>query len=209
MSGHADIIRLIAGCGLVSDQVNERELAVILRELDTVLRAGTHGAVVEFGCYVGTTSLYLRRLMDIHEETREFHVYDSFAGLPEKTREDHSPAGEWFKPGELYAAKKHFILNFKKAGLRLPHIHKGWFCDIESAAVPGEIAFAFLDGDYYDSIKASLKLIWPRVTRGAVIVVDDYANDALPGARRAVDEWITFHPAEMRATHSLAVITAA
>ena len=51
---------------LLSDQVDERELAIILRELEKVLVADVEGDVVEFGCYVGTTSVPMgQRLMTI------------------------------------------------------------------------------------------------------------------------------------------------
>ena len=42
---------------LLSDQIDERELEIILRELKKVLAADVAGDVVEFGCYVGTTSV--------------------------------------------------------------------------------------------------------------------------------------------------------
>ena len=35
---------------------------------------------------------------------------------------------------------------------------------------------------------------------------DDYANEALPGAAKAVDEWLHTHPAKLRVEHSLAII---
>lgn len=197
---------LIAKYGIISNQVDPRELSVILRELSDVLEQQIPGAIVEFGCYTGTTSLYLRRVIDMIDASRELHVYDSFAGLPEKTAEDSSPAGEQFKAGELSASKKEFITNFKKAGLRLPYIHKGWFKDTRSSDVPEQISFAFLDGDYYESIMDPLKLIGPRLSRGAVIIIDDYMNEALPGAAIATDEWLRAHPARMNTVHSLAVI---
>ena len=42
---------------LLSDQIDERELNIILRELERVLSQAVAGDVVEFGCYVGTTSV--------------------------------------------------------------------------------------------------------------------------------------------------------
>jgi O-methyltransferase len=138
--------------------------------------------------------------------TREFHVYDSFEGLPEKLAQDQSRAGDQFKAGELAITKKQFIVNYKKAGLSLPRIHKGWFNDLTAVDVPEKIAFAFLDGDYYESVLTPLKLIWPRLVPGAAIVVDDYANEALPGAAKAVDEWVATHPARLSIEHSLAIL---
>lgn len=192
---------------LISDQVDVRELAIILTELSRQLtRCQPDNAIVELGCYVGTTSLFIRRLLDEHGLSLPFHVYDSFAGLPEKTREDSSPAGEQFKTGELAVSRKTFELQFKKADLKLPVVHKGWFSELTDADIPANITFAYLDGDYYDSIRDSLQLIWPKLAHGACIVVDDYANEALPGAARAVDEWLKTHPASLRVEASLAII---
>ena len=71
---------------IISDQVDERELRVLLRELERLLRAGCQGSVVEFGCYVGTTSLFIRRLLDAYQHAGAFHVYDSFAACQRRRR---------------------------------------------------------------------------------------------------------------------------
>lgn len=197
--------QLLARYPIISDQVDARELAIILHECETAL-GQAEGDVVEFGCYVGTTSLFLARLLRELEPERRLHVYDSFAGLPEKTAEDASPAGEQFQPAELSASKAEFIRRFKQANLPLPSIHKGWFSELSDENVPRHIAFAFLDGDYYQSVTDSLRLVWPKLAPGGCIVVDDYINEALPGARRAVDDWCRHHPAQLRATASLAIL---
>lgn len=201
--------RLLHTYPIISDQVDERELRVLLCELERLLRAGCQGSVVEFGCYVGTTSLFIRRLLDAYRHAGAFHVYDSFAGLPEKTAQDASAAGEQFVAGELAATRKGFFQQFKKAGLRPPVVHKAWFAELTPQDVPEDIMFAFLDGDYYQSIMDSLRLVTPKRTADAVLVVDDYANEALPGAARAVDAWLQAHPGfRCRVEASLAVITA-
>ncbi|HWB38626.1 MAG TPA: TylF/MycF/NovP-related O-methyltransferase [Candidatus Saccharimonadales bacterium] len=175
---------LLAKYPLVSDQVNQRQLEVILTELEKCL--SLNGAIVEFGCYIGTTSLFIRRLLDLRNDSREFHVYDSFEGLPAKTDQDESVAGDQFQAGELAVSKKQFLNEFRKANMRPPIIHKGWFSDLTATDVPGKIAFAFLDGDFYESIRDSLKLALPRMVAGAVIIVDDYGREALPGVTKAV-----------------------
>lgn len=197
---------LIRRYGIISDQITQPELLVILQELAHALRRTTDGSLVEFGCYGGTTSLYIRRLMDKHGASGEFHVYDSFAGLPDKTLHDYSPAGEQFKAGELAVSKKDFIMNFKKAGLRPPRIHKAWFSDLAAADIPDNICFAFLDGDYYESIRTPLQLITPKLASGAIIVIDDYVNVALPGAARAVDDWAEHYGYAVRTEKSLGII---
>ena len=191
---------------IISDQVDARELSVLLTILERQLRENTAKNIVEFGCYAGTTSLFIRRLCKAYNFDGEFHVYDSFAGLPEKTSEDKSAAGEQFIAGELRATRKMMLQNFKKAGLQPPIIHKGWFDEIAASDVPDQISFAFLDGDYYQSIKTSLALISSKLTKNAVIVVDDYASEALPGAARATDEWRRTHQSSLRVEASLAII---
>lgn len=193
---------------LLSDQVSEAEIAIIRRELSRVTQSAVPGDVVEFGCYVGTTSVFLAK--DIQGSGRSLYLYDSFEGLPPKATEDQSPAGEQFKEGELLATKAQLIRNLKQANVPMPVIKKGWFSELTTADVPETVAFAYLDGDYYHSILDPLKLIWPQLAPGATIVVDDYANESLPGAAKAVDDWLRSHPArQLRVEKSLAIISVA
>ena len=111
-----------------------------------------------------------------------------------------------FKAGELLAPRKTFVQNFKKAGLKLPIIHKGWFADFIPDDVPESIIFAFFDGDFYESIADSFRVCDGKFQETATIIVDDYANEALPGAARAVDEWLRRHPARLTVEASLAII---
>lgn len=191
---------------IISDQVDAKELRVILVELEKQLQAGTSGAIVELGCYVGTTSLFIRRLLNAYNFTGEFHVYDSFAGLPPKTSEDQSVAGDQFVTGELHAPRKMFIENFKKAGLALPIIHKCWFNELAETDIPNTVQFAFFDGDYYQSIKDSFRVVAPKLMQGAVVIVDDYTSVALPGAAKAADEWARANEQAIRPQASLGII---
>ena len=195
---------LVANYPVISDQVNKNQVQVILTELEKVLDAGLDGAIVEFGCYIGTTSLFIRRLLDAHKDQREFHAYDSFVGLPPKTTKDISGAGEQFKAGELAVSKKQFLHEFQKANLRPPITHKRWFNELGENDVPGKIAFAFLDGDFYESIRDSLQLVLPRMQKGGIIIVDDYAREALPGAAKAVHELLPH--TEVKTAHNLGII---
>lgn len=189
---------------LISSQITPAQLRVILDELEKILQAKREGTVMEFGCYIGTTSLFIRRLLDAYKDTREFHVYDSFVGLPSKTGPDASAAGEQFQAGELAVSKKQFVREFQKAMLRLPTIHKGWFNSLTSSDVPVKIAFAFLDGDFYESIRDSLKLVLPKMQPGGVIVIDDYAREALPGVATAVHQLLPH--INVTTTHNLGII---
>ena len=192
-----------------NDQFNQRELDVLLRELRCVLVAKIDGDIVELGCYKGFTSLEIQRLLHTKQSKKRLYVYDSFMGLPPKVAQDNSPAGIQFTAGELPASKHEVIQLFRKSGLVLPNIKKAWFSELSAADMPDLISFAFLDGDFYESILDSLSLVWPKLALGAVVLVDDYQNEALPGAAKAVTQWLKNHPAKLKIEASLAIITKA
>jgi O-methyltransferase len=201
--------RLINTYPVISDQVSKEDISLVLQSLESILDKQVPGDIVELGCYIGTTSLFIQRLLDAHLEGkgRAFHAYDSFAGLPEKTIADASVAGTNFKAGELSVSKKQFIREFQRARVRLPILHKAWFNELSTSDIPEHIAFAFLDGDFYDSILCSLKLVWPRMTPGGLMLIDDYGREALPGVERAVRDFFqhrTLPP--LRVAHNIAIL---
>lgn len=189
-----------------NDQFNHNELSVLLRELRRVIDRGVAGDIVELGCYKGLTSLEIQKTLDAQLSNKRLYLYDSFAGLPPKAAQDNSPVGMQFKAGELPATKSEVIKLFKKSGLTVPYIKKAWFSELTTDDLPRQVAFAFLDGDFYESIMNSLQLVWPRLTTGAVVLVDDYQNEALPGAAKAVTEWLKSHQATIKVEASLAIL---
>ena len=171
----------------LNDQVTMLETEFITKNANEALARARAGDFVEMGCYKGETSVLLGRIC---RNKCKLYLYDSFAGLPEKSGADLSVAGENFKKGELLASKTELVRKFKSASLPLPVIKKGFFDELSPEDLPSKIAFAFLDGDLYESIKDSLKLVVPKMVDGGTILVHDYINTALPGAAKAVDEYL-------------------
>lgn len=152
------------------------------------------GDFVEVGCYRGATSVWLRSLLDcVGDERRTVHVFDSFQGLPKPKTVDLDHVGE----GDLVASPEDVLNIHEKWGKRQPVVHPGWFRDTLHGELPDQIAFAYLDGDFYDSIMVSLEQCVPRMARGGIIVIDDYADtvlnpkvwNGLPGVKRACDDF--------------------
>jgi len=191
---------------LATDQVSHREMAIILSELNRVIKDNVDGDVVEMGCYEGGSAVAMQEVLAKFGYPKGLWLYDSFEGLPEKTNEDESSAGESFKSGELKASKARLERNFFKRDLQIPEIKKAWFFELDPEDLPEKIALAFLDGDYYESIMDSLKLVWPKMSSGGVILVDDFDNVALPGVKRAVDEFLSDYEVGYDYRESLAII---
>lgn len=189
----------------MNDQVTKQETETILQQAEKCLELD--GDYVELGCYRGDTSVLLGKILKVQLDKRLW-IYDSFAGLPEKTEEDVSGAGANFQKGELLVTKREVIDKIKKHGLKNVVIKKAWFDELRDEDLPGRIGFAFCDGDLYESIKSSLKLVLPRLVKEGIIIVHDYNNPELPGSARAVDEFLKNHPEfQLRMRHTLAILT--
>ena len=186
-----------------NDQVSELETEKIIEIAKE--QVGAPGDFVELGCYKGDTSLLLAEVLG--DSDKKLWIYDSFEGLPEKSTEDASVIGENFKGGELFVTKREVKERFLRAGLPVPIIKKAWFKDLQDEDLPEKIAFAFLDGDFYDSIKDSLKLVESKMNSGAKMIIHDYNNEALPGVKKAVDEWLVGKNFKKEAFKSMLVIT--
>ena len=208
-----------------NDQVTPAETSEILQLAETCLSVS--GDFVELGCYRGDTSILLGKMLQNSTKNCEYLVenlcknlwiYDSFAGLPDKTSEDSSGAGQNFQKGELLVTKREVVEKLRKHGLKITNhpdptvssiiIKKAWFDELQSTDLPDRIAFAFLDGDLYSSIKTSLQLVIPRLADQGITIVHDYNNPELPGSARAVDEFLRSHPEyHLTQKHTLAIIT--
>lgn len=190
-----------------NDQVSEFETERVLEIAKKCLLV--EGDYVELGCYRGDTSLLLAELLvekSVEKPAKKLWIYDSFEGLPEKGEEDTSEIGKDFIKGELAVTKREVKARFLRAGLPVPAIKKAWFNELTGVDLPEKIAFAFLDGDLYESIRDSLRLVEDKMSKGSVIMVHDYDNPALPGVAKAVDEWLSSKNAKMERNKSLAII---
>ena len=198
-----------------NDQVSEEETTRLL----TLARKSLNvkGDYVEMGCYRGDTSLLLAEILrgfnrvstvenSVEKSAKKLWIYDSFEGLPEKADEDASALGVDFRKGELAVTKREVKARFLRAGLPVPIIKKAWFSELTGADMPERIAFAFLDGDLYESIRDSLRLVGPRMAESGIIVVHDYNNSALPGVAKAVDEYLAGRECQTKLYQSMIII---
>ena len=187
-------------------QVSDSEIRAILRIAGDCLALS--GDYVELGCFEGDTSLLLAELLKNNKSEKKLWIYDSFEGLPEKTDEDFSELGKDFKKGELFTTKRFVKQRFLRANLPVPIIKKAWFSDLNPEVdLPERIAFAFLDGDLYESINTSLDLVYPKMAEEGKILVHDYNNPQLPGVTKAVEEFILNKKLRLNLAGTVAIIS--
>jgi len=155
--------------------------------LSQVLAFDIEGEVVELGCHEGQSAVLFRETMDFHRSRKDLHLYDSFQGLPEAQEQDE---GGWFRLGDLRANQSKLLHHFIEHGLEAPIVHPGWFCNTLPAELPDRICLAHVDCDFYTSILMSLESVYDRLARNAIVVIDDYDWEGLPGVKRAVDNFL-------------------
>lgn len=175
---------------------------------------GSHipGAVAEFGCFEGFSSLLLADLIvEFREETefyartfpRHFYVYDSFQGFPATTNVvdevsyEVADSGYWREhedaspPGTEEMLRREFTRRIGETGWT---IVPGMYSDtLRSTPLTEQVAIANLDCDLYSSSTEVLDHLLGRrlLPDGAVLLMDDYnCNRANPrfGMRRAMRE---------------------
>jgi O-methyltransferase len=146
------------------------------------------GCIVEFGCNKGKTAALMASI-----SAKQIWLYDSFKGLPSKSSLDITR--QELTEGSMRCDRTECEETFKLAGIEPPPtIIEKWFDRIHPNDLPARISFAHLDGDFYRSIKISLELVYPRMSAGAVCVIDDYSWPGLPGVKFATDEFMEGKP---------------
>ena len=71
------------------------------------------------------------------------------------------------------------------------HFIKGKVEDTLPAEAPEKIAILRLDTDWYSSTRHELEQLYPRLSPGGVLIIDDYGY--WQGARKATDEYLAEH----------------
>jgi hypothetical protein len=64
-----------------------------------------------------------------------------------------------------------------------------------AASEIGRVAILHIDADWYESVAVCLKVLYPQVIIGGLVVIDDYGH--WPGCRAAVDEYFSKAPVSL------------
>lgn len=128
-------------------------------------------------------------------EDRRVWVADSFEGLPprEEERSSSDKGGPAHTYEELAVSLEEVKANFERYGLLDEQVRflEGWFHDTLPEAPIERLAVVRLDGDLYESTMDALVNLYPKLSVGGYLIVDDYG--ALPPCRQAVHDYREAH----------------
>lgn len=158
------------------------------------------GAYLEFGVGQGRSAVSAVRAYSRNNVCDQFHLFDSFVGLPAPTGLDIS-SRQFQEGGFAYSESqvRDFLIDHDTWVSDRISMHGGWFSDTVpdwaiQAATDGLLpAVVHMDMDLHDSCTTVLNAIAPLLRTGIVMLFDDWncfaASNRL-GERRAVRDWL-------------------
>ena len=176
----------------------EAETMVGLKRLDnlrhcvtSVIRNGVPGDLIETGVWRGGSSIFMRAILKAYGDTsRKVWLADSFRGLPppDPARYPVDEGDTLWKYAELAIPMEQVKANFSRYGLLDDQVAflPGWFRDTLPTAPIERLAVLRLDGDLYESTMEALVALYPKVSAGGFVIVDDYG---LPTCRAAIEDF--------------------
>jgi len=120
---------------------------------------------------------------------RKVWVADSFEGLPVPA--DDEDGWDLSDIDYLRVSLDQVKSNFEKFGLLDDQVEflPGWFCDTLPRAPIGRLSILRLDGDLYSSTMDALTSLYPKLSAGGYVIIDDYHS--WPACRRAVTDFLS------------------
>jgi hypothetical protein len=178
--------------------IGEKRLENLRECIEDVIANNVPGDLIEAGAWRGGATIFMRALLELHGVTdRVVFVADSFRGPPPPDPE-RSPADDGSVLHEidfLWAPFEQVAQNFFRFGLLDDQVRlvEGWFDETLPALNDRTWSVARLDGEMYESTMTSLENLYPGVSPGGYVIIDDYT---LEPCRRAVDDYRSAHGVE-------------
>lgn len=178
----------------------------LIQAVRYVARASIPGDIVECGVWRGGSMMAAAQtLMACSDTQRGLHLFDTFEGMSPPTAFDVAvdgqtasallasprttdPESPW-----CYAGIDDVRAAMRSTGYPAERIHyvQGRVEDTLPGGAPARIALLRLDTDWYESTRHELEQLYPLLSAGGVLIVDDYGHWA--GCRKAVDEYLGAH----------------
>lgn len=149
------------------------------------------GAIVECGSWNGGYAAMMNAIAEASGKKRHVWMFDSFEGLPKPMDFDVTISGKKAKTGAATGDIRIAQTAFRGVNPERVHLIKGWFQDTFENTLPkvGKIAYLHLDCDLYEATRFCLEQLYPLLSPGAIVIIDDYSYYL--GCKKAVDEFLS------------------
>ena len=181
----------------------DRLLATLL-SVKYVCNSNIEGDFVECGVWRGGNSIIALHTLNKANKNKSVWMYDTFKGMTKPTEfdyenvtgknaikefeskimEDHN---EWCF-ASLDDVKKN--IEYYKKDININIIQGDIIKTLKNNSnIPEVISVLRLDTDWYESTKLELEILYPRLSSGGVLLIDDYGHWG--GCKKAVDEYFS------------------
>ncbi|HET6184821.1 MAG TPA: TylF/MycF/NovP-related O-methyltransferase [Acetobacteraceae bacterium] len=158
--------------------------------------AQTEGDFVECGVDTGMLSLAICDWLDFNTLDRDFWLFDTFAGIPDEqmTEAERQGIGGWHNRNSYEECYELARANF--APWPRCKLVRGTVPET-LAAFPADRRVAYLSVDMNIVLPeiAALAFFWDRMSKGGVILLDDYGWSSHAAQRNAFDDFARAHGA--------------
>lgn len=164
--------------------------------VERVIADGVPGDLIETGVWRGGACILMRAVLAARGVTdRLVWVADSFQGMPVADAASHPGDRELatHRHNDVIAVDLETVRrNFARYGLLDEQVRflPGWFHETLPGAPIEALAVLRLDSDLYDSTVLTLEHLYPKLSEGGYVIVDDYH---IPVCRKAVHDWRADH----------------
>ena len=188
--------------------MNSKRLWNIFHCSESVLNENIEGDFVECGVFKGGGIILMSAIIEYNKKQKKVWAFDTFEGMSKPDENDKDYSGEdamihWkvFNNKEfnkwcytsLNEVKSNVSQASKRLKLELDNIKyiKG---DVEktlndNANLPKKISILRLDTDFYKSTKKELEVLYPKLSVGGFLIVDDYGY--WEGSKKACLEYFS------------------
>ncbi len=196
-----DIVARAAPFSMTS---HERLLATV-NATEYVAQNDIPGAIVECGVWRGGNMMAVALTLLRLKAQRSLFLFDTYTGMTSPTDTDRDVSGSKAEVQYLNYKRRSAEPQWCEASVEevrhnlsstnypqhLTTFIEGPVEKTLPSDEPKSIAFLRLDTDWYESTRHELEHLYPLVSKGGVIAIDDYGH--WQGARRAVDEYLSAH----------------
>jgi O-methyltransferase len=163
------------------------------KAMDNVLNNDVQGDFVEAGVWRGGACIFIAGYLKAHGIlNRKVWLMDSFEGLPKPNAKEYpQDAGDYHHTFSQLAVDVETVKeNFRVFDLLDSNVKfvKGYFSDTAAptAGMIDKIAILRLDGDMYESTMVILESLYPKLSPGGMLIIDDYS---LPNCKKAIQDY--------------------
>ena len=174
----------------------------LLQSLHYINDNNIKGDIVETGVFRGANLVLINNFLNKSNIDKKIYAYDTYAGQPEPSNLDFDLKGTSMIDKFSDLKKKNIITVYCSLEKVKENIIKYSINDLskiifvkgkvedtldDERNIPSQISLLRLDTDFYDSVKKSLEILYPKLISGGVLIIDDYGH--FKGAKLAVDNY--------------------